>query len=102
MRFDLLFHRRIKLLLSEEASVVQIERHRTRLRKYGLSVEKNEREKSEGRLRLCVSPLDAIVTYLNSLDVNYTSGNNVYVLSPARDRICWSANRESHFFLRLP
>lgn len=63
---------------------MQIEKHRNEITQIRISAEKNERKKSKGRLRMCVSPVGAIVAYLNSLDVNYTSGNNVYVLSLAR------------------
>lgn len=53
----------------------------TRLRKYGYRPRKTKERRVRGG---CVSPVDAIVAYLNSLDVNYTSGNNVYVLSLVR------------------
>lgn len=51
-----------------------------------ISAEKNEKRQEERVRRgcICVSPVNAIVAYLNSLDVNYTSGNNVYVLSLGR------------------
>lgn len=49
-----------------------------------ISVGKNEKKERVRKDCICVSPVSAIVAYLNSLDVNYTSGNNVYVLSLGR------------------
>lgn len=42
-----------------------------------------ERKKSK-RVRVCALLVSDSSAYLNSLDVNYTSGNNVYVLSRTR------------------
>lgn len=60
-----------------------------------ISAKKNERKKSRGGegATFFASSVSAIVAYLNSLDVNYTSGNNVCVLSRVRPEETVSVGR---------
>lgn len=69
-----------------------------RLRKYGYRLRKRKRKKYGATF---VSRISAIMAYLNSLVINYTSENNIYICfitSQTRDRIYWSALPQVSFF----